>query len=502
MKDLLELANIVTKPKLRAVELIGDGLEGDSKIAEFYDALTEGRFADDDEAAQAFYSAGKNNSAYQKLRKTVKDRLINALFIIDIKQASYSDRQRAYYEAYRDWAAAKILFGKGAHNAAVSICTKLLRISKKYEFTELTLDIYRTLRLFFGTMEGDLKKFDKYNAFFREYETLWRHENLAEELYINLTIRYVNSRAGNKEISEKAHQAFREIEPLLGQYDSYQLHLCGRIVEMVCYSSVHDYQRTLAVCDDAIAFFQAKDYVATVPLQISYYQKMICHVQLRQFDAARKAAEKCMEYLEEGSFNWFKYRELYFILCMHSEEYQEAQAIHDKTVAHPEFENLPRNVVETWMIFEAYLKYLILAGQFEPAGGADREDIKFRLGRFLNEMSVFSKDKRGMNITILIIEVLFQILNGDRGQLIDRVEAIDKYRSRYLQEEETRRCNHFFRMLLQIPKNAFDRELAEQKAAKDLAALQQVPIELANQTYEIEILPYEKLWAIALDSFA
>lgn len=54
-------------------------------------------------------------------------------------------------------------------------------------------------------------------------------------------------------------------------------------------------------------------------------------------------------------------------------------------------------------------------------------------------------------------------------------------------------------MLLQLPKNAFRRDEALAKAKEDQLALEAMPIEMANQTYEIEIVPYEKLWEIVLE---
>lgn len=104
-----------------------------------------------------------------------------------------------------------------------------------------------------------------------------------------------------------------------------------------------------------------------------------------------------------------------------------------------------------------------------------------------------------MNIPILIIELLLGIAQKRYDELIDRVEAMDKYRSRYLRDEGVERANRFLRMLLQLPKNAFRREEALAKAREDQLALEAMPVEMANQTFEIEIIPYEKLWEMALE---
>jgi hypothetical protein len=54
-------------------------------------------------------------------------------------------------------------------------------------------------------------------------------------------------------------------------------------------------------------------------------------------------------------------------------------------------------------------------------------------------------------------------------------------------------------MLLLLPRCAFDRTKIIAKSQKELKSLIETPIELANQVYEIEIIPYEKLWEYTLE---
>lgn len=495
MKDLLELARIVTKRKLKPVELLNEVESGKekSKIQEFYDLLQEGKVEDEDEAAQLLYGTDKQASSYQKLRSVVKNRMISALFLIDLKQASYKDRQRAYYECYRDWAAAKMLFGKQARTAAITISRKLLKVARQFEFTELLVDILQTLRVFHATIEGDFKKYEKYNTELKQMQALWMQENRAEELYLELSIAFVNTKATRAGLQEKARAYYRSIEQLLQEYDSYRLHLCGRLIEVSEHTVVNDYAQTIGVCERAIAFFKGKRFEAPIPLQIFYYQQAICFLQFRRFDEAAQAAEHSSDFIEPGTFNWFKLKELLMLLYMHSERYEQAFTEVEEVLAHIGFSALPENVQETWKIAQAYCHFLGKAGQIK-----ELSDSTFRLARFLNEMELFSRDKKGMNIHLLLLELLLQIADGHYGALIDRVEAMDKYRTRYLGEEELRRSNHFLKMLLHLPKNAFDRAKAQEKAAEDHEALLALPIELANQAYTAETIPYEKLWELTL----
>jgi hypothetical protein len=174
--------------------------------------------------------------------------------------------------------------------------------------------------------------------------------------------------------------------------------------------------------------------------------------------------------------------------------YESAQETLDLVFAHPNFENLPENAKAVWKTSEAYLSFLAQIGKLPPAGKRT-----FRLSRFVNDIQVFSKDKQGINLHLVAIEILFLLAGGQKAALIERTEAIDKYRLRYLQDNEVKRSNYFFKLLLQVPKCGFRKADVLKKTAQDLEALQATPIQTANQSLEIEILPYDNIWEYVLE---
>ncbi len=496
---LQELAYVVKKNSPRASEIMGRGKKSGLKVKRFFEGLINNKFANDEEAAAFFYERSKDHSGYQKLRRKLQNRLINSVFFIDTDKSSYTRRQKAYYTTHKDWAAVKILLGRNARLSGVNLCHKILRKAKKYEFTELVLDISRTLRLHYGSHEGDLRKYERYNNLFKEYETIWKVENDAEELYTELVIRYVNSKATKEEVHARATEYHEQLLPSLSRFDSYRLHLCGYLIRLIIHTSVNDYEKTIEVCDEGIRFFERKKYVASVPLQIFYYQQLVCFTQLKKYQEGKAAADRCLEQLESGSFNWFKYQELLLTLSMHTSQYQAAYDVFQAVTAHRRFQYLPPAIRETWKIFEAYIHYLVERGLLDPEE-TDTRFNKFRLGKFLNETPIFSKDKRGMNIPILIIQILFMIELKRYDQAIDRIEAIQKYCSRYLRKDDTFRSNCFIKMLLQIPLSSFHRAGVIRRADKYRKKLESVSLEVSSQTHEIEIIPYEELWDMVLDA--
>jgi len=497
MKDLIDLVQIVTRSKLRSVELLSDTKKESSKLQEFYDHIVDGRLKSEEEAAMLLYKEDKKAPAYQKLRKNLRDRLLNSLFVIDLKQSSYTDRQKAYYECYKEWAAAKILFGKNARHAALGLALKILKVSRHYEFTELNVDICHTLRLYYGTIEGDYDRYQKYSKYLQGFEELWLVENKVEKYYIELSIGAVNSKGAKTDGRAQAEEYFASLRPLLDTFDSYQLHLCAYLIEASIHSSVNDYTTLMGVCDRAIRFFEKKEYTANIPLQVFYYQKAICELQLDHLDAGMSCLAKSRKYIEEGSFNWFKSHELEAMILLRQKKYAAAQETLCLVMGHYNFETVPENIQAIWKTTEAYLYFLIPSGK---PGRPRAARPAFRLAKYVNEMQVFAKDKQGMNLHVIIVEILSYLSNKQMDTLIERAEALDKYRLRYLQSDEVRRSNYFLKMMLQIPRCAFQKWEIIQRAAPDREALAAIPIKMANQTLEIEILPYEAIWEYALGS--
>jgi hypothetical protein len=150
---------------------------------------------------------------------------------------------------------------------------------------------------------------------------------------------------------------------------------------------------------------------------------------------------------------------------------------------------------DIWKINEAFINYLSLTGKL-----ASSNKKSFRLGKFLNEVPIYSKDKRGSNITILILQVLFLLEDRKYDTLIDRTDALKIYTQRYLKGDGTYRSNCFINMLLCLPACSFQRERVEEKARKYLDKLHAMPIEKARQSAELEVMPYEMLWEFVLES--
>jgi hypothetical protein len=112
---------------------------------------------------------------------------------------------------------------------------------------------------------------------------------------------------------------------------------------------------------------------------------------------------------------------------------------------------------------------------------------------------VYSHDKRGLNIAILIIHVLLLLEENDFDSIISRMDALRTYRTRYLRSRSAKQSALFFRMLQIMEDASFSYKETEKRTRKFYDQL----LTIATDTTEIQegimILRFETLWKMILE---
>ncbi len=494
MQELINLVHLFQRTKFKVSGMMGIILEPDSEMERFYNAIAVGTVKTDEDAKAYFPDYAQNPARLHTIKGKLKERLNDSILLLDFRESAFTERQNAFYACSKKWATAMTLMSKNARENGINLLENLLRQTLRFEFTEITVDILRTLRLHYGILEGDQKRFDQIELQLNQYEEYWVMERKTEGFYAELVTRYVRNKSQKEDISKKAREYFERIKPYMEQCGTFKVQFFGRLLEVLIYDSVQHHVVTARLCEEALDFFSKKDYVSSIALQVFNYNLFTCYLHLRQHDKCILMAQQHQYLFEDGSYNWFKLQELYFLSAMHSGNYSEGLRINLAVAAHPNLEHQPVPVIETWKIFEAYIALLSQVGLIATSGLAN----KFKPSKFLNEIQYFTKDKSGMNIPILVIQFMFDLAQNRWLQIIDRAEALAKYRSRYVNGPEMGRSQCFIRMLEQIAKASFRLPDVQKRTTEALRQLTDTPSSVNNPDTEIEIVPYEVLWSIVL----
>lgn len=495
LQSLKELAQVVTRNKAKSIDTLSKkGPE--TKIWDLYDGILKESFATDEEAAEHIYSKDMHYPEYRKLKNKLKEKLINTAFFIDINNPKFNTHQKAYYTCQKNLVAIKTLLGRYARTPAIELAESTLKKSIRFEFSEISYELTKILRSHYAIIENRRTLYNKYAELSNYYCKLVSAEDSVAEKYDHISA--LSHRVKSQDIVINfCSQYEKELEPLVKKYDSYRLHLLYYFIGLKKLTLKGDPHLLIGLCEQAITFLSSKGFVSDQFIGAFYYNKLMASIQIRDLASANDLANKCSSIFEENTIRWYNAQEICFVFAMQLCQYRKASTIRDKVVNSPSFNNQLQNRSETWKLYDAYLHYLHLSKRIS------NKNIKvsiFRIRKFLNEVPVHSMDKSGRNIPIILIQILIQIQQKKYDQLTDKIEAIEKYTTRYLRKDNNYRSNCFIKMLLQIPKQQFHPVAVRRHTKTLLTKLKSMPLEKAKQPFEIEIIPYEDLWEMALES--
>lgn len=249
----------------------------------------------------------------------------------------------------------------------------------------------------------------------------------------------------------------------------------------------HNYTKIVKTVDQALESFPV---IGTEKEFAFLINQVPALVALKQYNKARKAIRRAQPLVPQSSFNWSVALFYRLVLCFHEQRYQEAYDIYKAANKGTKVEYGVMN--EQWSIIKGFIKFLIKCEQIEPYV---RE--QFRLGKFLNETPIFSKDKAGHNVNILIVQFLFLLQNKRYGIIIDKLEAMRQYVQRYLNTKSLLRVKYFVKLLLLLPTCNFHKEAFLRKSTSLRKKLANTQLYITHNP-DIEIIPYEDLLELVI----
>jgi len=494
---LKDLVRTITRNKVKQIEVLGNPGQEESRSEELFDGIYKDRFQSDDETAKYFFNSNEKDPKYRKLRNRLIRQLINTSFFIDVQQPMFNERGRALYNCYRDYAAAYILRSRDAHKASVHLLQQLMEQTIKYEFTDITADVCRQLRQQFALSPGDYSNHEKYSELHRIYEEKRHWEAKAYDYSDNLIHHYITGRSPSVDVHQMAKRYFEELLPKADEIDTMQFYVYTYKVGVIKYTAINDCKKTIEICDKALNILQNRKVGNRGSLVSFATQKLACLTQLRIFEDGDKTVEFCLSLVDEGSFNWFRLLETQFYYYMYTRQYEAALNVFKKVIQHNRYSILSGSTRDMWTLLGGYLHLLAALSRLNP------QEVEKIAGyyspgstRFSNDFEVLDKEKDGMNIPLVLLPVLFNIAKGnfDEEDFGRSLEALDKYRQRYLENDTNRRSAIFLKMVLALAKKEYNVARAERKMEKEWTLLQQETPQVAGQSFAVEVIPYEDLW--------
>jgi hypothetical protein len=293
----------------------------------------------------------------------------------------------------------------------------------------------------------------------------------------------------------EARDLAEDAKPLLAQFDHMNLHFYGRMLSIYAHTLCHNWQAALAEADDALRYLQEKPVVLNTQRTAFAQQKVGCLIMLGRHNEARKTLADVESWVTEGTAGWFKTLEMSAVNALYAGTYHEAWLGVKKAMAHERFTEISAMDQETWRLMQGYLYFLVKAGMLDLHPREKNDLFRFRMSAWLNDMPLYSQDKRGANIPVLILQLLFLLLENNTEAYYNRIEALRKYRKRNLEPSSEHFRTDCFIRLLELPlRYPYDPHLLGEAAQPLLDKMCITSNDVLDRTFEIEVVPYEAQW--------
>jgi hypothetical protein len=496
MKKLLELVSLVTPNKTKSITIIGNGKGGSTKLDKLYRLIASGEVVNDEEAYLILYPEQTSKNSFYKLKHELRERLHNTAFFIDAKKNRLSLQEEAYLRCQWLTNLGGILHAAKARSNMVHVAKAALETATKFEFTNEAISAIRRL-LNVAKLRADEREVDRLSDLYLDLVQLQQKEAAAEVYWTKIGVLYAKSKSFKKDVSQKAKEFRLQLDGFPSRLKSVKLYYFQTMISAAEKMATNNFLEAIPILRNGLTTIEGNEKFVSNSFTYGVAINLLaCYIPLKRYDEAREVLVSLYKHTKEGTYNWYKSRELHFILAMHTANYEEANRLHADTISQKTFKRQQPFIREAWTIYGAYLRILINAGKVKGEENAS----PFRISRYLNQLPTFSKDKRGQNVPVLISQIVLLLQQGNFDGLIDRYEAVNKYRERYVEREVNFRGNVFLHMLRQMTTHDFDRCKVEKETVTLRNLLDQEPVDVMSPGYDQEILPYEELWEVLVET--
>jgi hypothetical protein len=450
------------------------------------------------------YKEPNSEKQFRVLKQRFKTKLIDAFLLSQLSAEIYKSKYHMQKTiCIKNWTASHILRDVGFTKLSHQIKEQILSRAKIYDLTEYCLLLANELTIYYGLIDFDSKKYNQYEKLLEKYEHEYELYRKAVKYYIYFGQIVLNNRfeQNNKAFATRCS----ELKTLYEKYheiDSYfiKYYMFNAIYFMALHTQ--DLNLQLKTSNEAIEYFEKKKGFSFMGIFSFMQKKAIFFLIQGKYQLSEIEIQKSFKYLrKENALSLQSLFNYLFIIKLNQADYNQNYLILSKVFKLKGFNKLNDTFREPWYLKEAFVHFLIRVGKIDTAAFPEVKLRAFRLSRFINEVPTYSKDKKGFNITINIIQMLFLLLDRKYDRFLNKLQSLKQYNYRYLRDEKYIRPSSFIKMMGKIPVGRYRSDIIRHKAEKYYKKLQENPFNFTEQALSLEIIPYEQLWEEVLTLF-
>ena len=482
IKDLIKVVTEHTKRNLPLLDLKNQHENGNKEMNLFL-GIKNGEFNDDVEASHGIYGNEEVDFKFRMLKSRLNRKLLNHLFFMDFENRSFANSANLYQEALDYLHFSRMLLNVDQISLGSKMLHKTIDLAKECEYTVIVIDCLRALREVYAKTYRP-KLFQTIKAQIEEYETLERIEEKADTIFQEHSL-YINSTINNRKKNlESFGEAIDALEKLYGETNSYNVFERFFKLKLWYLELKGDFRGVLSFIEDLEKRYSNREINQDrFDSLFVNFAKGNALIKMHKFDLGRIFLEQMLSEMDNSSSAWYSFAEKYVILNIQDKKFDIASDVFLRVINNKSFEELEEREKLKWNIFRSYLYYLT---------GNKKIIRKFDYQKFVIATPEFEKAKAGNNVALLILQFM-ELTQGDLSMLHNKLDAINDYVNRYLNNSFSKRTKNFCKLLHKIAIHNRDLETILSKSKYLQEKLQDS--EVAGESFiDFELVPYEFLW--------
>ncbi|MGI4884204.1 MAG: hypothetical protein ACRYFR_04520 [Janthinobacterium lividum] len=492
MKESKTLAQIITSRKLSLLPLLDFDTGEKMKENKLVAVLAEGQESTRAQLVRTLYGKGTANTeaSFRKLHSRVMAKMLNHLYFLDYSDQRHLVSKRHELECLSLFHKALVLYNESESSLAVRLLNKCLELSQRDGFTRYGIQAAGLLRVLYAQQQQK----PQYRAVTKallELQKVRTFEEEADDIYSDIRLAIAGTVKMRRELLpvmpaylvklEELHRKAKSVDT--GNY-VYQTRLAQQEL-------MGNYAEIIKITAEAARQLKAgKLNPHRFDLRFNHFMSVYAHLLSRQAEKGLKLAAVYDKDFHPSSANWFYFQEHYLLLALHAGDYVQAQQVLQTATGNASFGKQRAAAQQRWELFRAYVDFVQPPARPTPVRRQQMEQWALTIPEY-------SRDKRGHNVAILVMQVMYFLRQRDLDAVLLRADRLRKYQQRHLREAANLRTRLFLRLLLLIVEQEFDPARSARQAATLLKQLEDAPPP-GEAFAEVEIIPYETLWQLAL----
>jgi hypothetical protein len=498
--DLRDIIRIIDQYGKPAIETLPNMLKGNKKnlIAKFHAQVLDKGVLDDGDVCNRIYGTRKLDTRYAFLKSQYSRLLMNSLLDLDLNKGRVSNQTIAIYNCYRSLFIVETLLRLGVRRHGIKLASKVLTFAEKYNFTLISVELYNLLRNH-EVLLGNTRMYRKYSQLHQEKLELLVNESACHNLDYEVRHRFASSSYIDSSTVAIARASYSKISDILERSESYSIRMIFYRIRFIYEQITGDQVSAYSTAQSAIEYLSRTPHLSPPSRtgEFALYQ-LETSLLLRSSERASIPIQLCLKTISQGSNLWFLFMEYRFLHCLHNEKYELASQLYYDTTTHTRFNIQLRNIKEKWEVYQSYIDYLERTGVVSI--DSQSKDKKVSLLRYrkyrelVRKYPTYNKDKRGVNVSIIILNLLILLESKMYSGFIQQLEALKTYRQRYLRSSHSRQSAALFRLLQIVVKEDFEIKRVRMKGKDLIALLQDTELSPSDFSESLQVMPFQWVW--------